>query len=1582
MTEYRQSLGKPVAHVAFESLLPSPGNPFPGIQGCMVLGPFVVQTGGAFETEYFYERAKVLEIDYLASSGGEAAQVPFTGQAVRNDYYGRDFLRWRHTQLNGNGSVRFREGAEDFSQALFHTEQRNCVNYAALYVDCERESRAVINFVTSGSYLYLNGELIDASPYGRVKGLDTMGRGVAVTFRAGRNLLLFKVRVGYIADGLDLCAFFTILPAAACAGNLGVTYPFPTGAYFGTKEAPRQIFPVYAGAFGDTPGGTLQCRASGFEEVLPVPAMGSGACQALRLSVPVGGEAGEEEIAFTLREEGGPAVEGAFAVRTTPHHGAGGTEHVFSDFHFDTTYHQEQRTYAMGALHITAQMVERLREDPNFKAILSEVDYLHPFYTMYPAYRESLREMFQTGRAQADCFYNQPNDLTSSGEALVRNLVYGQLYHRDVLGGIAPVFAPGDVFGHPNQMSQICRKGGCTSAVWGKYVMGLDAVFHHVSPDGGDLIHNKGLGPDTARRLGLEHFSDAAWSGNYMESYTRSGNTDWMRDTVNHAQFSVFSDMMDGVIADDKRAVEETGLARLEYTARDITCHHAGVLLTRTDFKQANRLAENLLVTAEKFSAIAAMYGAEYPEKALDKAWRQILCAQHHDSVTGTNNEISFVDLMIEYREAVELAAQCVDRAVAFLASGVRVQEEGEPVFVFNPLTHPRADACQALLPAYAAEGCALFDEKGAQAPFSVLESGPKGVRAVFTAQAPALGYAVYYLKKSETSGAASEDGGCTIENEFFRLTVDPGLGGGITSIYDKKNKREVVRLSADGPANRVVVLREVNERAEEQHEIYTTGHKLYSSDYPARVERERVAAYQRLTLHVQLDTVACVRQEITLYRGVDRVDMQTVVEDYQSRDDLFTLTFPVNVTGARPVYEDRFAPHVCCASHKKLSFQTHQYVMFSGCTLAPAVQWLELGPTVKLAFQRGNTAQGDVNIGMTALIRPDTPELVKAGDTLLKALAKKAIPVTPYNDTACRRAGKLVHFNEDLRNTDTRFVLSVEGVPNAYEEKLLAGLKPNLRQRFEDRLAKKGYALLYARDSDNLWAKPIDVLLVKAQSMDSLHAWLCSKATELEGGAVFEAQHAILADEPGFTEDYGVSLFNKGTISCSVEPGDLMNMMLFHTANFYGNEGNVTGGEQMVPERKTHCFTYALYPHRGDYRAARVFRKASEFNNELIAAAGVPQGAANQVLPGSKSFLRCGEGFEITSLKAGGYPMAQMKAHFGSIFERGLCVRGFEPHGVEAAARVSFDFDIGAVQGTNLLDEDARPVRSGRRAFTVHAPSHSIETFHIALPDTLPKIGGAKLGIEAEPVEPVYVRSWEHDLGSMPIGYLGFAGAISKKVERADALTCKFTVFFANNHPDAEAQGSAQLLLPEDFAASARSFEYAVEPRGLQTFEVTVQKPSPQAEGIVRLHYTHDGQAFEDTYEFGSFQPEIALKIEDGRIVATVSNRTCERLNGELSLATPFETWEYGLHNRSALGNAGPRTLKVDVPANASEDYVFQTDVPGGLAYWAAAKLMVGGRIFFGYAEKKGPRHNFHSGDLRDRWQADGGSIQALLKL
>ncbi len=1555
----------------FEDFIPDAENVFPDyrVYEFMALGPWVLETEGAFETEYFYERETILDHDYLLSSGGERNQLPYLGKAVKNDYYGPAVLKW-DMGIQKWGLLRFDKEGKDCDDALYATEQRNCVYYAAAYIECEKEYDAVLSYETSGCKVFLNGEMIDQTPYGRVKGFPASGKKVSVHFNKGKNLLMFKIRPGYIADGMDLCiSGCFIYPVAVKCGNFGITYPLDCLMFFGEREKPLQMLQAYTWCDSEINKAEISYSCGEYSEKEVFENIKPCESRLVRLNLPTDDKGGACEFKVAVKDDTSEN-DGIIKTQLSPVTDFEGTDYLFTDFHFDTTYHQEQRTYAIGAFYLAKCHIEKIMADPDYKSILSEIDYLHPFYSVYPQYRKAMKDAFLEGRAESDCFYNQPNELTSSGEGFVRNLVYGQLYHRDVLGRKTYVYAPGDVFGHPNQMTQIALKGGCDALKWGKLVLGLDSVFRHVSPDGTVGLHEKGVDRSRAKKLGVNHAFGGMDIRPGDSCVPNDGKTGWMKKSLNNTHFAVLSEKLNGLLEDVEKAEAENS-RKVDLVSRDLTMHHSGVLLTRTDFKQANRLAENLLITAEKFSAVAAYYGAEYPEKALDKAWRQVLCAQHHDSVTGTNNEISFVDLMIEYREAIELAAEIVKNATEFLASGVKTAANETAYVIFNPHSWKRIDRIEVEIGKDFADGCEFTDSTGKKYSADIING-----KAVFTAEIPAFGYETFTVKKAEKKPVYSNSD-CTIENEFYSITVDKDLGGGIVSLYDKQAEKQVVDISKDGPANRVVVLRELGDRMETQHEIYTTGQKLVSSDYPAEIFCEKCSQYQRLTVKVKLDVIATVKQEITLYKNIKRIDMKTYVDDYQGTDDLFALTFPINIKGAQPVFDDRFAPHVWSSSRKKLSFQTHQYASFSHSKIAPVNQWIELGRTVRCILPKG-----DFNIGMTAVIR--NPALCKLTDELLIALSKKAVPVTPYSDTHQVGTGKLLHFNEDLDNTDTRFVLSVEGVSNEYEDKLLSCADKAAVNEFKEKLENSSVSVFVAKDSDNIYRKEIKVVLIKAKSEEILLSFLKTISAELKQGAAFNLDNAVCGCEIGETESYGVALINKGNIACSVEPDNLMTMMLFHTAKFYGNSGKTTGEEELVPEQKTHCFAYSLYPHPGDYREAEVYKRAFEFNDSLIAVEA-ENNNNNKILPLKKSFVSSSDNFIITSFKAGSYPMAQMRSKHGSAYDRGFAFRGFEIDGVDSCAEIITDLNITDAFNTDLLEENSKPVNTIGGKIKFDTVSHSIETFTAKAAAAQYNIGNAALGASKEAVEPTYVRSWEHDMGSMNMGYLSAAGIIGKDVKKLSDTEYQFNVSMANNHPDAQISGIMKISLPDGFLADKTELSYTVAPDSVEVYPITVTKPCKDAKGIMRLSYVHDSQSFEDVYEFGYFNPDVALSIDGNKITATVSNNTGDRVYGELSLATPFETWNAMGLNSEARMDIFPRTQKFDVASGEIKSYEF--DILGGSdgltdAFYAVVKLSANGRIHFAYDRKKGSRHNGWAHEFaNDLFGRDKGSIKALLE-
>jgi len=100
-----------------------------------------------------------------------------------------------------------------------------------------------------------------------------------------------------------------------------------------------------------------------------------------------------------------------------------------------------------------------------------------------------------------------------------------------------------------------------------------------------------------------------------------------------------------------------------------------------------SRKAEVSVLTAERLCALAGMYGQPFREDNLDKAWKDLLLAQHHD--------IQICGLLSESRkllpESYRISTQLIDSGMQFFAS--RMSGEGfKQITVFNPLSWKRSE--------------------------------------------------------------------------------------------------------------------------------------------------------------------------------------------------------------------------------------------------------------------------------------------------------------------------------------------------------------------------------------------------------------------------------------------------------------------------------------------------------------------------------------------------------------------------------------------------------------------------------------------------------------------------------------------------------------------------------------------------------------------------------------------------------------------------------------------------------------------------------------------------------------------------
>ena len=211
--------------------------------------------------------------------------------------------------------------------------------------------------------------------------------------------------------------------------------------------------------------------------------------------------------------------------------------------------------------------------------------------------------------------------------------------------------------------------------------------------------------------------------------------------------------------------------------------------------------------------------------------------SQHHDSwITATTRRgrDAWAFLVASWTLNAETAANAeTDASAAALLvsaqSGAEVPLAGQSLRLINTLARGRRDLVEVTVATdRGTHDIRVFDEQGQRVPSQIIarrQHHPLQVGApfdeerplpeelaeeslntstlLFCATVPALGYTNYRIEPVRepdeptptplVSARAEDDGSVIMENELYRLRLDPGRGGVITSLYLKTSQREAL---------------------------------------------------------------------------------------------------------------------------------------------------------------------------------------------------------------------------------------------------------------------------------------------------------------------------------------------------------------------------------------------------------------------------------------------------------------------------------------------------------------------------------------------------------------------------------------------------------------------------------------------------------------------------------------------------------------------------------------------------------------------------------------------------------------------
>ncbi len=1576
----------------------------------MVIGKFSAGLPGGYTGMVVARRAQLPDKDFLEDQGGEAAIKPEVGMAHARGEKGQAL--WQKLSADS--------GLIDLGP--LYSGMPESTMYAAVYIDSIRDAALFLDMETlTGATVWVNHELALRSAPGALG--ETGREKLLVQLKSGVNLLLIKFGglryeraaetlqqplpevVGFVrsvspvlANGSGLCMSLKAGPMQRVPGTpvYMQTNLQPTGYYHGSARFPAMEFTMTVANSGSDAIENVEVKIQSDKQngqdaaKLYLP---GNTHASLRLALPVPANAPGQTISARI------TVTAAGMSHTVPTQFTAGAAlpkrdqaiYYVTGFHADPVWIEDQRDYSVALIGSARQNVLLAQADPSYGAYLSEISYLKPFFDMYPELREPLKQMIKEGRIGTGGAYNQPVEKLISGEGLARNIVYGKLFHKNVLGADPTVYMGWDIFGHAAQLSQIVLETGGQGAMWSKGIVGFPPIFRHAALDGSTVLHKRSpysmssADPDSLRSNLYTGFEEFASYGLDYDVRLDAGDfkppTAWLAGQGDYLRKLLPKIDINGTGAElffkNVNLQLLKGEGDIPLTARDMAYYHQGTALSRISLKTGNRLAENALISAEKLATVAALFGATYPDITLDKAWRQLLFGQHHDAITGTINDKSYLDLMQGYREALELAAGVLDKSAAHIGRFIDTQPPSGvpagaiPIAVFNPLNWSRKDVARAVVEFgdQAPGGFFVADASGAMIPFEIerADRDTNTVTILFLAEkVPEMGYTTYFVVPADqmpegTVPGKSED--VFIENSFYKLEVDPLKGGGIVSLYDKINGKQVM-APGNGVGNDIAALKENPVRNEPPWEVYTTGDKKFSSEKPALVEKTAGAITERLIIRGAVGDTG-KEQEIILYKDLPRIDFITRIVDYRGTDDMFVVTFPVDVANAVPVFEERYGALVRHKSKGKLNFQTWQMRNYSGHGAEAAYQWLDQSHSGLLEFRddEGQT-QASFALGMMGLITDHQSSTRAAADKITLSLIRKGIPSTPWFDDADeKRLAALPRSDstmpEDMNfdlNFGTSFRISINsGTNNAFTRSVFKELDPALVQQFEADVTEKGFAYLFVLDptSPDDWP-PVPLLILKALDDEALQRAADALAADFDADAVITLGAAVNASgSDQRVEDYGVALLNKGTVFNSIENDGTMAMALMHTASFFRRLPF-----PFIPEQRTAVFPYALVPHKGNWRDAAMYRTGYEYNNPLIAMQ--LETHMGDLPRGGMSFLTTrGDTLVLTAMKPRGNPTASL-AFTPQTPRENIMLRYYEASGFSQQASVEAFTGIRKALWSNMLEQDdfgRLPVETGTLKLDMGA--FDIRTIGYA-PQNPPALQlPAALGPVTEPFSPVFNKFWLHNNGAAPMGYLpvsiGLRGDIQTKIHisQGGVSVNEVEVFVNNDYIDRKVEGKVRIVTPPDWRAVPAEFDYVLQPGQTFAKKVAILFLGSGRDGVIKAQTEHGGQILQDILEVGDHKLDlVSARFEDGAVSVTLRNPTAQSIEGELYLITPLETWGAGLVDEFALARVTPRMIGFAVPAGMDRTYSFT--LAGAWAAdthpapWAVIKGAYNGRVFY----------------------------------
>lgn len=375
----------------------------------------------------------------------------------------------------------------------------------------------------------------------------------------------------------------------------------------------------------------------------------------------------------------------------------------------------------------------------------------------------------------------EPDCNLPSGESFFRQAKYAGEYFLSRFGKICEVGFCIDSFGHNANLPQLLAQTGIKYYVFmrpGEDELHLDKPYFYWKARTGEKVlayripyHYSNFQHSVKEKVALLesasfYDSNTPWMLFYGVGNHGGGPTKEQITQIQQLQTTRDDIHFSSVLSYFKKLEKQIDIPEIEL---DIQHHAIGCYSAHSELKKLNREAENALLRAEKFCKLANFDGAYQADQgAFDKAWKNVILNQFHDTLCGVSIEEACDDAIELYHSAIATAKEEERLALYSIANKIDTTGSVETLVVFNPhpyehtapiefeLWHP--DASEKGIPL---ESVVLIDEDDNEIQTQRIEASGKigGDRGGFVAllALPVFGWKKFAIKRNHTSTTTSK---------------------------------------------------------------------------------------------------------------------------------------------------------------------------------------------------------------------------------------------------------------------------------------------------------------------------------------------------------------------------------------------------------------------------------------------------------------------------------------------------------------------------------------------------------------------------------------------------------------------------------------------------------------------------------------------------------------------------------------------------------------------------------------------------------------------------------------------------------